>query len=116
MCATMPSPDSVRGALNIDIKNNSVINLDNEFVNDAARKTFTENTLKRLNQEISVRSKQNQLQCASATALGRFYLTQDALVIGSPPTTHSNAACDAEVSLPKKEISSQLKPNSVLQP
>ena len=115
MCATMPSPDSTSGTLNVDIKDNSVIDLRNEFSDVSAYNTFVAKTLKRINQKVDERRAQEKVDCAAVTQLGHFYITPEALVISTLPKSHGDTACDIEITIPRREISGQLKTGSGLQ-
>ena len=116
MCASMPSPDSNSGTLNINIKDNTVIDLRNEFAGDSTYKTFVAKTLKRINQKNTERRTQQQTECAPVTKLGKFYVTPENLVVGTSPTSHGDAACEIEVATPRSELSALLKPGSALRP
>ena len=116
MCATMPSPDSTSGTLNINIKDNSAIDLRNEFAGDSAYNTFLAKTLKRINQKVAERRAQQKVECTPVTQLGNFYITPEALVISTLPKSHGDTACDIELTIPRREISRQLKSGSGLQP
>jgi hypothetical protein len=116
MCATMPSPDSTSGTLNINIHDNTVLDLRNEFASDTAHKAFVEKTLLRINKKLSERRAQQKVECAPVMKFGNFYVTPETLVISTPPGAHGDTACDVEVAIPRRDISAQLKADSGLQP
>jgi hypothetical protein len=116
MCATMPSPDSTSGTLNINIHDNTVLDLHNEFASDTAHKAFVEKTILRINKKLSERRVQQKVECAPVMKFGNFYVNPETLVISTPPGAHGDTACDVEVAIPRRDISAQLKADSGLQP
>lgn len=88
MCSSMPHPDDTQGTLNIDLKNNSIISLYNEFIDAKAQQAFTSMVVKRLNQKITEVSKASQMECPAANEIGQFFISQTDLVVSNSATAY----------------------------
>lgn len=114
MCASMSSPQSESGFLNLDLMGGSEIQLEDQFRDAAAYEGFRAVAIVALNEELEGRTASDGRRCPPASSMSGFKVSGGELVVASFPGQGENSACDVEAALPLDSLDDELKPDSSL--
>lgn len=114
MCATMPSPDSASGTLNISLADGQDIVMQDEFMSKSEYDAFIHNAILLMRKQLKRSEDEMGKGCPTINAVGGFYVRADSIVLESPRMFHGESSCEVEVSFDKDVIAEMLKPGSIL--
>ena len=117
MCSGMPGPDSVSGAVTIDLHTGKDISLKSQLSNESPSNEKNSAELKDLvvaGLNAIIDKKSADLNCAQANDLGSYYLTVDDFIFLHLNPAHGGSVCDADYAIPKQQLKAFLRTDSVL--
>lgn len=111
-CASMPSPESETGFLNLDLVGGSELDLEAQFLDRDSYESFQEQAVEALNQELEAQMAGKSETCPEATSITGFHFDGENLWATSQSGEEGTAACSVKVSFAMESLQEQLKPSS----
>jgi hypothetical protein len=113
-CASMPSPESETGFLNLDLASGSGIDLEAQFRDRGSYQRFQQRVLEHLNHELESQMAGQSETCPEATHIDGFHFDGKHLWVASLPREQDMAACGVKVRFTVESLQELLKPTSPL--
>ncbi|GGY74607.1 hypothetical protein [Marinobacter zhanjiangensis] len=113
-CASMPSPESETGFLNLDLVAGSELDLEAQFRDRDSYESFQERAVEALNHELEAQMAGKSETCPEATSITGFHFDGKNLWAALQSGEEGTATCSVKVSFAMESLQEQLKPISPL--
>lgn len=114
MCASMQSPDSESGFLNLALSDGSEVRLEEQFRGPSDYAQFRNRAVRELKHELEEQVSEPEEGCPEISAFNGFHTDGKDLIVSSLSGQHGNTACDVDARFPLQSLEGKLRADSVL--
>lgn len=114
MCASMESPTSESGFLNLDLADGTDVKLEEQFRGPSDYAQFRNQAVQELNRELEEQVSDSDENCPDVGAFNGFHTDGTDLTVSSLADQEGNAACNVHVRFPLQSLEGKLRADSVL--
>ncbi|GEM_PF-3034454 len=114
MCESMPSPDSTSGTANYNLETGASLTVNEEFLDATSQKRFIELANQLLEEKLRKLPEEDISGCAPFENARNALITAQGIELRGLPPIHGEPDCPVSVLIPKTELGSFFKPDSVI--
>lgn len=114
MCESMPSPDSTSGTASYNLETGESLSINKEFIDASSQKRFIDLANQLLTENLKKLPKDEIAGCVPFTNAGNVLITPQGLEMRGLSAIHGEPDCTIGVLIPRTELGSLFKPDSVL--
>lgn len=114
MCASMETPDSESGFLNLNLADGSEVKLEEQFRGPSDYAQFRNRAVQELNRELEDQVSDSGEDCPEVRAFNGFHTDGTDLTVSSLSDRQGSAACNVHASFPLQSLEGKLRADSVL--
>ena len=114
MCESMPSPDSTSGMVNYNLETGTLLSVNQDFIDPSSQKRFIDFANQLLKKKLKELPKDEVSGCPPFENAGNALITAQGIEMRGLTSAHGEADCPVSVLIPKTELGSFFKPNSVI--